>query len=215
MDSFGELFTYQIKLPHQLRILPQRFLDTLAVALVQCAGTMRMYDPVYLEMLREACDRYEVHLIADEVAVGFGRTGTLFACEQAGIRPDFMCLSKGLTAGYLPLSAVLTTEDVYAAFYDEYTNKQESVLNPLLLGVVVRNAAKARVYGAELEVDANPIEGLNLSGTLGLLNGTYTDFPDANLPNACNCATGNRLANAPALQASASAMRICHLRRFV
>src|ERR1700756_936558 len=89
--------------------------------LVQCAGTMRMYDPGYLELLRDACNRYEVHLIADEVAVGFGRTGTMFACEQAGISPDFMCLSKGLTAGYLPLSAVLTTESVYAAFYDEYT----------------------------------------------------------------------------------------------
>jgi adenosylmethionine-8-amino-7-oxononanoate aminotransferase len=88
--------------------------------LVQCAGGMRMYDPVYLTLLREACDRHQVHLIADEIAVGFGRTGTLFACEQAGIRPDFMCLSKGLTAGYLPLSTVMTTEAVYAAFYDEY-----------------------------------------------------------------------------------------------
>ncbi|MGN6452288.1 MAG: aminotransferase class III-fold pyridoxal phosphate-dependent enzyme, partial [Steroidobacteraceae bacterium] len=89
--------------------------------LVQCAGGMRMYDPVYLTLLRAACEAHRVHLIADEIAVGFGRTGTLFGCEQANIRPDFMCLSKGLTGGYLPLSAVLTTEPVYAAFYDEYT----------------------------------------------------------------------------------------------
>jgi adenosylmethionine-8-amino-7-oxononanoate aminotransferase len=88
--------------------------------LVQCAGSMRMYDPVYLALLRQACDRYGVHLIADEIAVGFGRTGTMFACEQAGIRPDMMCLSKGLTAGYLPLSAVITTDSIYGAFYDEY-----------------------------------------------------------------------------------------------
>jgi adenosylmethionine-8-amino-7-oxononanoate aminotransferase len=89
--------------------------------LVQCAAGMRMYDPLYLTLLREACDRHRVHLIADEIAVGFGRTGTMFACEQAGITPDFMCLSKGLTAGYLPLSSVMTTDTVYQAFYDEYT----------------------------------------------------------------------------------------------
>ncbi len=89
--------------------------------LVQCAGSMRMYHPVYLSLLRQACDRYQVHLIADEIAVGFGRSGTLFACEQAGITPDFMCLSKGLTGGYLPLAVTLTTDRVYQAFYDDYT----------------------------------------------------------------------------------------------
>ena len=87
--------------------------------LVQCAGGMAMYDAEYLRQARKLCDRFGVHLIADEVAVGFGRSGTLFACEQGGIAPDFLCLSKGLTGGYLPLSVVMTTDTVYAAFYDD------------------------------------------------------------------------------------------------
>jgi adenosylmethionine-8-amino-7-oxononanoate aminotransferase len=90
--------------------------------LVQCAAGMRMHDPAYLTGLRALCDEFGVHLIADEIAVGFGRTGTLFACEQGSITPDFLCLSKGLTGGFLPLSAVLTTACVYDAFYDEYTS---------------------------------------------------------------------------------------------
>ncbi|MFC0338377.1 adenosylmethionine-8-amino-7-oxononanoate aminotransferase apoenzyme [Kushneria avicenniae] len=89
--------------------------------LIQCAGGMRMYPPEYLSWLREACDRHNVQLIFDEIAVGFGRTGTMFACEQAGVRPDYLCLSKAITGGYLPLSVVMTTDDIYAAFYDDYS----------------------------------------------------------------------------------------------
>jgi adenosylmethionine-8-amino-7-oxononanoate aminotransferase len=87
--------------------------------LVQCAGGMRMHDPLYLRRARELCDAHGVFLIADEIAVGFGRTGTLFACEQAGIQPDLLCLSKGLTGGFLPLAAVLATQDIYDGFLDD------------------------------------------------------------------------------------------------
>jgi adenosylmethionine-8-amino-7-oxononanoate aminotransferase len=101
----------------------ERHADTTAALvlepLVQCAGGMAMYDPEYLRRAREICDRSEVLLIADEIAVGFGRTGTLFACEQAGIVPDLLCLSKGITGGVLPLSVVMATDRVYEAFYDD------------------------------------------------------------------------------------------------
>jgi adenosylmethionine-8-amino-7-oxononanoate aminotransferase len=114
--------------------------------LVQCAAGMGMYHPAYLRRAREICTKYDVHLIADEIAVGFGRTGTMFACENADLPldhfgklragplrehgsakasdiADFICLSKGITGGYLPLSAVLTTNKVYQAFYDDSTAK--------------------------------------------------------------------------------------------
>lgn len=95
--------------------------------LVQGAAGMAMYHPGYLRRAREICSRYDIHLIADEIAVGFGRTGTLFACEQAGGKvsdiADFVCLSKGITGGYLPLSVVLTSDNIYQAFYHDQTSK--------------------------------------------------------------------------------------------
>jgi adenosylmethionine-8-amino-7-oxononanoate aminotransferase len=78
---------------------------------------MAMHDPLYLKLVRELCDQHAVHLILDEIAVGCGRTGTFFACEQAGIWPDFLCLSKGISGGYLPLSLVLSRDEIYQAFY--------------------------------------------------------------------------------------------------
>ena len=88
--------------------------------LVQGAGNMHMYHPLYITLAKEVCHKHGVHLIADEIMTGFGRTGTMFACEQADITPDFMTLSKGLTGGYLPLAVVMTTDEVYNAFYCDY-----------------------------------------------------------------------------------------------
>ncbi|WP_324170733.1 adenosylmethionine--8-amino-7-oxononanoate transaminase [Sulfurimonas sp.] len=96
--------------------------------LVQGAGYMHMYHAEFLVLVRQICDKYNVHLIADEVMVGFGRTGELFACEKANITPDFLVLSKGLTGGYLPLSVVLTTDEIYAKFYCDY-NEHKAFLH--------------------------------------------------------------------------------------
>jgi adenosylmethionine---8-amino-7-oxononanoate aminotransferase len=154
--------------------------DTVAAVivepLVQCAAGMRMYDPVYLRLLRAACDRYGVHLIADEIAVGFGRTGTMFACEQAGVRPDLICLSKGLTAGYLPLSVVVTTEEVYAAFYADYVQLSAFLHSHSFTG----NALACSAALATLAIFAQEdVLGRNreLAATMAELSADLSDHP--------------------------------------
>ena len=106
-----------------LKARSQNICAVILEPLVQCAGGMAMHHPEYLRRIRTLCDRYGVHLIADEIAVGCGRTGTFFAFEQANCWPDFVCLSKGISGGYLPLSLVMTRDDIYRAFYDSSVSK--------------------------------------------------------------------------------------------
>jgi len=132
-DAYGPLLNNNLRVPFPgenadaalsaletlLATHHQQIAALIVEPLVQGASGMRMYPPRYLTQARELCRRHQVHLIADEIMTGFGRTGTMFAGEQAGVRPDFICLSKGITGGYLPLSCVLTTDDIYRQFYDD------------------------------------------------------------------------------------------------
>ena len=88
--------------------------------LLQGSAGMKIYPPLYLKKLRELCNKFNVHLIADEIATGYGRTGKMFAFNHADVSPDIMCLSKGLTGGYMPMSIAVTTQEIYDAFYDDY-----------------------------------------------------------------------------------------------
>jgi len=145
--------------------------------LVQCAGAMRMHSPEYLRRARAACDRHGVHLIADEIAVGFGRTGPLFACEQAGITPDFLCLSKGLTAGYLAMSAVLTRDEVYQAFYDDF-HKLNAFLHSHSYAGNPLGCAAARASLAMLQEPGAAEGRARLAATLGAaVRAAFADHP--------------------------------------
>ena len=142
------------------RHLDQHHAETAALIvepLVQGATGMAMYDAEYLRRARAICDRYRVHLIADEIMTGFGRTGTFFAFDQAGIVPDFLCLSKGITGGYLPLSAVMTRDAVYQAFYDDDTARGFLHSHSYTGNTLACRAALATldIFEAERVIEAN------------------------------------------------------------
>ena len=113
--------------------------------LVQGAAGMRMYPAEYLTKLRELCDRHDILLIDDEVAMAFGRTGKYFAFEHAGIKPDIFCVAKGITAGYIPLAATITTNKIYNAFYDDFSTLKtfyhghSFTGNPIACAIAVEN----------------------------------------------------------------------------
>ena len=165
--------------------------------LVQCAAGMGMYHPVYLRRAREICTKYSVHLIADEIAVGFGRTGTMFACEQAVYSPrpqagegqggraerstkasdiaDFICLSKGITGGYLPLSVVLTKDEIFQAFYDDSTargflHSHSYTGNPLACSAALATLA---IFEADNTLQTNQAKSATISAKMQVL----TDLP--------------------------------------
>ena len=136
--------------------------------LVQCATGMAMHDPLYLKLVRELCDRHSVHLILDEIAVGCGRTGTFFACEQAGVWPDFLCLSKGISGGYLPLSLVMTRNEIYEAFYSSdvtrgFLHSHSYTGNPLACRAAL---ATLQIFEEDNVLAANRIKAARLTAAL-------------------------------------------------
>jgi adenosylmethionine-8-amino-7-oxononanoate aminotransferase len=141
--------------------------------LVQCATGFAMYDPVFLSMLRTLCDQYQVHLIADEIAVGCGRTGTFFACEQARIWPDFLCLSKGISGGYLPLSLVMTTDSVFESFYDTdirrgFLHSHSYTGNPLACRAAL---ATLEIFEHDKVIESNRVKARRITEALTPLAG--------------------------------------------
>lgn len=162
--------------------------------LVQCAGGMRMYHPIYLKLLREACTRHGVHYIADEIAVGFGRTGRLFANQWADgrglattdhrarrppaadsgarvpVTPDFLCLSKGLTGGTLPLAVTMTTDAVYEAFYDDWKTQRAFLHSHSYTGNPIACAAALGTLDVLAAEDWDTRNRITAAGMWGLMS---------------------------------------------
>ncbi|MBK8522941.1 MAG: adenosylmethionine--8-amino-7-oxononanoate transaminase [Betaproteobacteria bacterium] len=151
----------------------ERIAALIVEPLVQGAAGMAMHDPEYLRQARALCDQYDVHLICDEIAVGCGRTGTFFAHEQAGIKPDFLCLSKGISGGYLPLSVVLTTDAVYADFYDDATVRGFLHSHSYTGNALACRAALATldIFESDQVLERNAVTGAHLESLLAPLAG--------------------------------------------
>ena len=157
--------------------------------LLQGSAGMKIYPPLYLKKLRALCDKYNVHLIADEIATGYGRTGKMFAFDHADVSPDIMCLSKGLTGGYMPMSVCITTQKIYDAFYDDYLKGKAfmhshtyagnplacsaaiEVLNILQEENIIQKAVeKAKYFNQIIKEKFLPIENVGEVRSIGLIN---------------------------------------------
>ena len=157
--------------------------------MLQAAAGMKIYSPVYLKKLRKICDEYNVHLIADEIAAGYGRTGKMFACEHSGISPDIMCLSKGLTGGYMPMALAVTTKKIYDAFYADYKDGKAFMHshtysgNPLACSaalevlkifedenILENNIDKAKYFNSEIYKIFSNLDYIGDIRSIGLIN---------------------------------------------
>ena len=163
-------------LEHHLEQHHPRIAALIVEPLIQCASGMAMYDPEYLRLARALCDRYDVHLICDEIAVGCGRSGTFFAHEQAAragqaFTPDFICLSKGISGGYLPLSVVLSSDEVYDAFYDDATARGFLHSHSYTGNALACRAALATldIFATDKVLDANQQRAAQLATALAPL----------------------------------------------
>ena len=142
-----------------------------------------------MQKLRNLCDKYNVHLIADEIATGYGRTGKMFACDHAGISPDIMCLSKGLTGGYMPMAIAVTTQEIYDAFYDDYLKGKAFMHshtyagNPLACSAAVevlrileeeqiieKSKEKAQYFNQIIKEKFLPLKNVGEVRSIGLIN---------------------------------------------
>lgn len=175
---FGPLLTHSIAIPSPAgsdgSAALQRLEDELSrrsyeiaafifEPLIQGAAGMLVHPPGFLKAAAELCRKHDVHLIVDEVATGFGRTGTMFACEQESVEPDFMCLAKGIAGGYLPLAATLATEDVYSAFLGSHSEMKHFfhghtfTANPLACAVGIESLALLRESTLASSVAITPL----------------------------------------------------------